>query len=324
MSNNRYVLRVAQRSALAIMAVLVLASTTACAKLGEVKAMMRFKEANQAYQKQDYKRAAELYEETLQQNPNLNAVYFFLGNSYDNLYRPGLESPENQALLDKAVKNYQLAAERLTTEDKVNTNLKKLAMEYLVAAYGSDKLNDPVKAEPIVQRIIQLDPTEPANYFALANIYEQAGEYAAAEDVLLRAKVAKPTDPTVYTTLAGFYNRQGEFQKTIDALEERAQKEPNNPEAFYTISTYYWDKAYRDPRLKDTEKRAYVEKGVQAIDHSLQIKPDYTEALVYKNLLLRLEANMEKDVSKQQALIKQADQLRDKAEQLRKQKAQGD
>ena len=37
---------------------------------------------------------------------------------------------------------------------------------------------DPVKAEPIVQRIIQLDPTEPANYFALANIYEQAGEYA--------------------------------------------------------------------------------------------------------------------------------------------------
>src|SRR5690349_13501508 len=99
MSNNRYVLRVAQRSALAIMAVLVLASTTACAKLGEVKAMMRFKEANQAYQKQDYKRAAELYEETLQQNPNLNAVYFFLGNSYDNLYRPGLESPENQALL---------------------------------------------------------------------------------------------------------------------------------------------------------------------------------------------------------------------------------
>jgi len=328
MSNNRYELRVAQRSAgkaaLALMAVLVLASTTACAKWGAVQAMMHFKEANQAYQKQDYKRAVDLYEQTIKADPNLNAVYFFLGNSYDNLYRPGLDTPDNQALLDKAVQNYQIAAERLKAEDKVEANLKKLSMEYLVAAYGSDKLNDPVKAEPVVQRIIQIDPTEPANYFALANIYEQAGEYAAAEDVLLRAKAAKPTDPTVYTTLAGFYNRQGQFEKTIDALEERAQKEPNNPEAFYTISTYYWDKAYRDPRLKDAEKKAYVEKGVQAIDHSLQIKPDYMEALVYKNLLLRLEANIEKDVSKQQALIKQADQLRDKAEQLRKQKASGD
>jgi len=66
-----------------------------------------------------------------------------------------------------------------------------------------------------------------------------------------------------------------------------------------------------------------VQKGVQAVEHALQIKPDYMEALVYKNLLLRLEANLEKDPSKQQALIKQADQLRDKAQELRKQKAAG-
>src|SRR5262249_53878955 len=152
---------------------------------------------------------------------------------------------------------------------------------------------------------------------------EQAGEYAAAEDVLQRAKKAKPSDPAVYTTLAGYYNRQGQFEKTIDALVERSQKEPNNPEAFYTISTYYWDKAYRDARLKDTDKKAYVAKGIEAIDTSLKIKPDYMEALVYKNLLLRLEANLEKDTAKQQALIKEADQLRDKADQLRKLKAQG-
>ena len=66
-----------------------------------------------------------------------------------------------------------------------------------------------------------------------------------------------------------------------------------------------------------------MQKGIEAVDHSLQIKPDYMEALVYKNLLLRLQANMEKDPSKQQALIKQADQLRDKATELRKQKAAG-
>ena len=171
--------------------------------------------------------------------------------------------------------------------------------------------------------MIQMEPGEPTNYFQLAKIYEDAGAYDEAEKVYQQAKTAKPGDPAVYMQLAGYYNRQGQFEKTIEALNERAAKEPNNPEAFYTISTYYWDKAYRDFKLKESEKKDFVEKGVQAVDHALQIKPDYIEALVYKNLLLRLQANMEKDQTKQQALIKQADQLRDKAQEMRKQKAAG-
>src|SRR5438128_12460774 len=120
MSNNRYVLRVVQRSAWAIMAVLVLASSTACAKLGEVKAMMNFKEANQAYQKQDYKKAAELYEITVQSDPSLASVYFFLGNSYDNMWKPGVNTPANDELLNKAVENYQIAAEKIDASDPAN------------------------------------------------------------------------------------------------------------------------------------------------------------------------------------------------------------
>jgi hypothetical protein len=124
-------------------------------------------------------------------------------------------------------------------------------------------------------------------------------------------------------TLAGFYNRQGQFDKTIDALQQRSAKEPNNPEAFYTISTFYWDKVFRDARLKESDKKEYVQKGIDAVDKAIQIKPDYAEALVYKGLLLRLQANMEKDRDKQQALLKQADMLRDKANELRKKTAAG-
>ena len=47
------------------------------------------------------------------------------------------------------------------------------------------------------------------------------------------------------------------------------------------------------------------------------------EALVYKGLLLRLQANLEKDVNKQKALIKEADELRDKAQAIRKTKNTG-
>jgi tetratricopeptide (TPR) repeat protein len=313
-------------ASLACVAMLALGSLTAgCAKVGEIKAKKAFKSANQAYQAQDYKKAAEFYEEAVAADPNLDAAYFFLGNSYDNLYKPSKKGDAaNDALMQKAVDNYQKAAEKLSASGKPDDKkLSTLSLQYLVAAYGPDKLNDPAKAEPVVQRMIQLEPGEPSNYFALAKIYEDAGAYEEAEKVLQQAKQAKPTDPAVYMTLAGYYNRQGHFEKTIEALEERAAKEPNNPEAFYTIATYYWDEAYRDFKLKEAEKRTFVGKGVEAVDHALQIKPDYMEALVYKNLLLRLQANLEKDPAKQQQLIKDADKLRDKAQELRKQKAAG-
>jgi len=303
-------------------------SSAGCAKVGELKAMKDFKAANQAYQQQDYKKASLLYEAAIEAAPETRPAqqsYFFLGNSYDNLYKPSKKGePDNDALLTKAVQNYEKASEKLSASDKPeDKKLGKLALEYLVAAYGADKLNDPAKAEPVVQKMIQMEPGEPTNYFQLAKIYEDAGAYDEAEKVLQQAKEARPNDPAVYMQLATYYNRQGEFDKTIASLEERASKEPTNPEAFYTIATYYWDKAYRDFKLKENEKRDFVQKGVEAVDHALQIKADYMEALVYKNLLLRLQANLEKDPSKQQALIKQADQLRDKAQELRKQKAAG-
>ena len=86
------------------------------------------------------------------------------------------------------------------------------------------------------------------------------------------------------------------------------------------MSTYYWDKAYRDFRLKDAEKLDMVMKGIESVDKAISIKDDYMEAIAYKNLLLRLQANLIKDPGRQQALIREADQLRDRAEQMRKAK----
>ena len=299
-----------------------------CGKVGELKAMKAFKAANAAYQQQDYKKAVPLYEEAIASAPETQAAhqaYFFLGNSYDQQFKPSKKGEaDNDALLTKAVDNYAKAAETLSaSNDAGDKKLGKLSLEYLVAAYGADKLNDPSKAEPVLQKMIQAEPGEPTTYFQLAKLYEDAGVYDAAEKMYLAGKDAKPASSDGYMQVAGYYNRQGQFDKTIDALEQRAQREPNNPEAFYTISTFYWDKAFRDARLKEAEKKEFVLKGIEAVDHAIQIKPDYAEALVYKGLLLRLEANMEKDPAKQKLLLQDADKLRDKANDLRKQKAAG-
>ena len=65
-------------------------------------------------------------------------------------------------------------------------------------------------------------------------------------------------------------------------------------------------------------------KGIESVDKAIAIKDDYMEAIAYKNLLLRLQANLIKDPARQQALIREADQLRDRAEQMRKAKNTAD
>jgi tetratricopeptide (TPR) repeat protein len=300
-------------------------STVGCSRVAQLQAARAVKAANQAYQQQDYKRSAELYEQAVQSNPDLNQILFYVANSYDLQYKPSRRGePENDALLNKAIQNYQTAADKLSQSEAVDDKkLAKLSLEYLVAAYGVDKMNDPAKAEPVVQKMIQLEPGEPTNYFALAKIYEDAGVYTEAEQMLQYAKQAKPSDPAVYMQLAGYYNRQNEFDKTIGALQERAKVEPNNPEAHFTISTYYWDNAQRNFRLSDQEKRAQVLSGLEAVEKAIALNGDYMEALVYKGLLLRLQANMEKDPGKQAALLKEAVALKDKAEGLKKKRLAG-
>ncbi len=296
----------------ALVAILGL-SLTGCGQFQNLKAKKLFKDANAQYSRQDYRNAARIYEEVLEADPNLTTAYFYLGNSYDNLYRPSrVGETENDAYLDKAVENYVLAAEKET-----DPQLRQLSLEYLVAAYGPDKKNDPDQAEPIVQQMIELNPNEPANYFVLAKIYEDSGMYEDAETTLQKSQEVRPNDPAVYLQLAGFFNRQGDFERTIVALRDRARIEPDNPEAYYTIATYYWEKAYRDFNLEDDEKRDYVMSGLEAVDQALEIKDDYSEAMVYKNILLRLQANMEKDQTMVKALIAEADELRNRAEELR-------
>ncbi len=238
--------------AAALIVVLAAFSSTlvGCAQLGVLKGRKSFKEANTLYAQQEYKRAAEKYEEVVANDPTLSAAYFYLANSYDQLYKPSRKGEAaNDAFLTKAIDNYRKCADK-----EKDPLLRKRSLEYLVNAYGPDKMADPGQAVPIIEEMIRLEPTEPTNYFVLSKMYEDAGNYEVAEQQLLKAKEMRPNSSDTYMQLAGFYNRQGEFEKTMQALDERAAKEPNNPEAFHTIAAYYWEKAYRDFRLRDPEK----------------------------------------------------------------------
>lgn len=307
---------------------LVAIPLSGCTFFEELGAVRTFKDANFAYGRGFYEDAIELYEEVLvvidasegdsELAQNLTPAYFYIGNSYDSLYKPGGRDPENLATLDEAIKYYELAVENIQ-----EPSMKLLSMQYLVAAFGPDKANDPARSEPVLRAMILDDPENPDNYFRLAQLYEEAGLFEDAESIFRAVQTFRSDDPVVYLQLAGFYNRAGEFDLTIAALEERAQIEPDNPEAFYTISTFYWEKAFRDFRITQDQKREYVMAGLEASDRALALNDRYVDALIYKNILLRMQANDTEDLDQQEALIAEADELREMAEQLQKEQREG-
>jgi tetratricopeptide (TPR) repeat protein len=292
-----------------------------CERIQMLKANIAFKDANKLYAAQNYAGAAEKYQETIDEcrgeapdctHEALDAAYFFLANSYDNQWRPVRRGdPANDVLMDRAIENYTKAAE--IEQDAL---IKQRAMEYLVQAYSPERLNDPAAAEPVLRRMIELDPTEPTNYTYLSKIYEDNGLYEEAEQLLVTARDQRPNDGGVYVTLAAFYQRQGEFDKAMEALHTRASRDPNNPEAYYLIATYYWDKVYEDFTTPDADKMMYVMAGLEAADRAIELNPSYIEGLVYKGLLIRVQATLEKDVGAQQKLMAEAEAISERVEEL--------
>ena len=288
--------------------------------IGNIRSAKAFQDANAMYKKADYKGAVERYEDSIRFNPELGFAYFFLGNSYDQMYRPAKKGDkENDNYLQLAAQHYRTAIDKLaTTKDPKEQEIRRYSFEYLIALYAADKLNDFSKAEPVAKELINVDPNNAAPYQMLARLYEDQGRFEESETFLLQAIDKAPNESTGYQLLAGFYNRQGEFEKTIAAWTKRAEMEPNNPEAWHTIGVYYQDKVFKDKKLSRDVAKDYTIKGIVAEDKALSINPEYFEAMTYKNILMRQQALYERDPKVQKQLIDDAEKLLQKAMAIQK------
>ncbi len=300
-------------------------SLVGCGQFGQLKASKHFKDANALYAQQDYRNAAVEYKNAIEANPNLNEAYFFLANSYDNLYKPARKgNPLNDSFLQDALKNYKIASEKLVDEKPETKLLRKRTLQFMAALYAKDKLNQPDEAEPVVKQLIAMEPTDTGSYFALVRIYEDAGKVDDAEEILKQAQAAAPDKADVWSQSAQFYNRKGEFDWAMDSFQRITQIDPKNPQNYYQMAVFYEEKVRKDFTIKPAQQADYLNKGMEAVDKALELRPDYFEALTYKNLILRQQASkVEKSPAKQQELLRQADEFQKKAIDVRNLQTKG-
>jgi len=171
--------------------------------------------------------------------------------------------------------------------------------------------------EKELQAMFASAPDNVAAANELAKLQEQRGAASEAEATWLALRQARPGDASVHQALAAFYRRTGQFDRAVGALEDAAALDPANPGAHQVVATFYWEKASTDMSLDPVEKMSYIRQGIAATDRALSAEPNYAEAMVYKNLLLRLQASLEPDTTNRQSLLAEADTLRRRAMELR-------
>jgi TonB family protein len=177
----------------------------------------------------------------------------------------------------------------------------------------------PTNREVDLQKVVDagtVNTVEP--YIELARLQEQRRALSEAEATLLASRRVAGAEARALQALAAFYLRTNKFDKAVAAIEEIAEADPANPKVHQLVATYYWEAAFKNPTLTPQQKMEYIQAGIAATDRALSYDSEYVEALTYKNILLRMQANLETDKAKQAQLIAEADALRNKAMELNK------
>jgi TonB family protein len=146
----------------------------------------------------------------------------------------------------------------------------------------------------------------------LARLQERRGALAEAEATLRRSAEASPSESARWQALAALFNRAGQFERAVGTLESAAERDPSNAPLHHLIATFYFAKL-SDSAVGRNAHVSYIARGLAAEERALAADPDFPDAIVYKSLLLRAQAENELNAVRRAALIQQADDVRSRA-----------
>jgi tetratricopeptide (TPR) repeat protein len=312
---------------LAAVAVAIVFTFAACDKLSVSKltANYHFSKANKFFTENLYRKAIAEYELTLKSNPGLTQAYRFLGESYKNLYKPGVDNPENNEKKTKAL-------EALGKAYEIEPNNKDV-----IYSLGDmyDKLRDFAKAEKLYLRIIELEPANMSNYYVVAEFYKR---YAAekkeiaqkAEAMYLRRIETDPENPQGYNYMASYLesltsqdpNSQLKFYETAAEYRNRILTlQPNSAEAWLALGINQWGRAYRFQFLPVETRLATANECLKTLQKAISIDPNYPEPYAYLSVLYRSTLS-KLEPEKEARYIAEADKAIDRFQDLRKRLAE--
>ncbi len=164
-----------------------------------------------------------------------------------------------------------------------------------------------------LRRYLKTKPDDRIAREALINLYLNADRITDAINYFREWLQTHPADIEAVRSIATLYAKQGNFAESLNWYEKITLLDARNPEAFYTYGVVCYEKVAKNPPADMNERMQIIEKGKNALQKAISLKKDYFEALVYLSLLYRQQAPIEPDPVKQQALVAEANRIRDEA-----------
>lgn len=248
---------------------LMVASLSSCTK---IEARMAIRDANTAYEKEDYKSALVNYKKARkidpQSFPDLDRM---IGYSEIGLYIPDEKSPQNEAHADAAIV-------------ELNNYLRK-------------RPDDRIARDALINMYLNANRTDEA----IAYFRNWLNDH--------------PADLEAVKSIATLYAKKGDFNESLNWYQKITLLDSKNPESYYIFGVVCYEKVAKNPPQDTAEKMSIIEKGKGALQHAIDMKPDYFEAMAYLNLLWRQQAVIDNatDPVKAQQDVAQADAIRNRA-----------
>jgi tetratricopeptide (TPR) repeat protein len=158
------------------------------------------------------------------------------------------------------------------------------------------------------------NPDDPRALYVLARTNENLGRPEEADEAYRKLASTWPSDPVACQAIGDFHRRQApldpaRMQNALSTFEHCATLAPNDPTAFYTVAALYWEGTRYDHLLDNAGRDAFAERGIAAADRALALRPDYSDAMLFKALLLRVKAEMAPSTDLRQQYEQQANEL---------------
>jgi tetratricopeptide (TPR) repeat protein len=305
------------------------------------RASAEFEKGNRAYLAEDFPRAIGHYRKAVELAPDMAEAHFYLANAHHALAEelgigPGSgdlsgtgadrRAAQVRENLEAVVKEYEASAAANRATTPALQRVKRDTLRCLARIFSREPLRDETKALESVRALQPMLADDVPSALLVAEILRDAGRAAEAEERLRQAYQQHPKDPVACRAVAAALGAPDlaaspRFDEAIALYETCAILDPADGAGPRFLAMTYWSKGYRDPMLEDSQRLAYADKGLAALETALAIEPGQVEALIYKGLLLRLKARSVRDPRLARSLIEEADAARQQAIELRRQAA---
>jgi tetratricopeptide (TPR) repeat protein len=222
---------------------------------------------------------------------------------------------------DQSIENFKQAKDLDPTLMNARLYLATAyATQYIPGAPSADNIKMGEQAVKEFQDVLSADPNSISAIDGIGSIlYNMAGtpydkaKFEESKTYHMKHIALKPEDPEPYYWI-------GVIDWTItyrSNLEMRGNYRLKNPGKILK------DEDPMPPQVRDDytkENGQLIDEGVEKLQKAIELRPNYDDAMAYLNLLLRRKADEATTPDARAALLKQADDLVDKAKEIKQKK----